>query len=185
MPTAPKADAETARQMISDLNDDAWNQLLEMFPDAKRPDVEQIRVVSASEWAEVISQCVEEEGFPASVRADGGISFGSIPDGQAEAQNLAMYTCRVKYPVDPSYNLPLTEGEASFLYGYYRDTLVPCLSAHGYELEVPSESVFDDKIKTGGGLWSPYQDLANISSEAFQAIDAACPQVPPGFRGAP
>lgn len=185
IPTAPTADADAARQMIAHINDDAWEQLSGMFPEAIRPEVEQVRVVSPSEWNEVIAQCVKGQGFAASANPDGGISYGAIPDEQAEAQNLAVYVCRVKYPIDPSFSLPLTTDEASFIYEYYKNTLVPCLSSHGYEVEMPSESVFGDILKTEGSPWSPYGDLQEVEGAALDTLLVECPQTPSGFRGGP
>ena len=183
MPAAPKADADTAHQMISDVNDGAWEQIVGMFPNAKRPEVEQVRVVDAFEWNNVVAQCVEGQGFPASANSEGGISYGFIPDEQAEAQNMALYICQVKYPMDPSYGLPLTAEEISFIYVYYDNTLTPCLSSRGYEVEMPSESVFHDRLKNEGIPWSPYQDLQEVEGADLDELLIECPQIPSGFRG--
>lgn len=182
-PQAPVADDATARHMIQQANDAAWEQLHRIFPELERPEVEQRRVVSAAEWDAVHAQCVTEMGFSATVMAGGGVSYGQIPDEQAEAQNLAVYICQVRYPRDPSYLLPLTADEAAYVYDYYEDTLVPCLAARGHEVEMPSTSVFHERLKTEGVPWSPYQELHEVAGAELDTLLAECPQSPPGFRG--
>lgn len=184
MPAAPTADADTAREMIAAANDEAWEQLSSMFPGVERPEVEQIRVVGTAEWGKVLTRCIEEQGFPASATSDGGISYGTIPEEQAEAQNIAVYICRVQYPTDPSALLPLTADEVSFLYEFYKSELVPCLTSRGYEVEMPSESVFRDRLKTEGSPWAPYQEIPEVGGAALETLLVECPQIPSGFRGA-
>lgn len=169
-PAAPTLDAASQQRLIDEAADRAWQEVQRMFPNAERPQVDQVRVVAAGEWAEVVAQCIEELGYPATARDDGGISFGSTPDAQAEQQNVASYTCRVRYPIDPAYSLPPTDDEIAYLYDYYRGTLVPCLSERGYEIDMPSKGTFVELAKVQGVPWSPYQELASVEAGDLDAL---------------
>ena len=182
-PPAPTVDAATEKRMIDEAANQAWGEVQRMFPDAERPQVEQVRVVTAADSAKVVAQCIQELGYPATAREDGGISFGATPEAQAEQQNIAVYTCRVKYPTDPAFTLPPTDDEIAYLYDYYANTLVPCLAERGYDIEMPSKGAFVDSTNVNGIPWSPYQDLASVGGGELDALLLECKQTPHGFRG--
>lgn len=154
--------------------------LLTAFPDAIIPEVTRVRFVDPQEWPLVFSECVTSEGFEAHP-ADGGVKYEPIPDAQAEAQNLAVFVCRVKYPVHPQFQVTLTDAELKYLYWYFTTDLKPCLEAANIEVpDAPSETVFIENYSKDGG-WDIYKHAVELSGDAWTKINTACPQVPPAL----
>lgn len=164
--------------------DYAWSRVTNQYPDAQRPEVDVVRVVTPSEWAPAVVACLAEDGFEAEALADGGIR-SEVTGEQGEAYAIAYYTCTIKYPIDPKYLQPLTDVQLSRLYVYSRDTLAPCLESFG--LEVPSPPTLEVFIENDGGMmaWNIYADVpAKVhSNDLWQEISAACPQYPPDLYG--
>ncbi|WP_159500333.1 hypothetical protein [Microbacterium sp. 18062] len=144
------------------------------------PQVEASRLIDLSEWASTQAACLAEEGYNVSVTTDGeGLSYPPLTDAVAAAAfNMAIFTCEVRYPVDPKYTEPLTDERLRILYTYRSTTLIECLEDAGYppSSSPPSKSVFIES----GGAWSPYEDIS-VAQERYAALSAACPQVPEDF----
>ena len=152
-----------------------------LFPNAELPDVATVRFVALAESPQVLADCITEAGFPASATADGGLSFGAIPDEQAEAQSVAVYTCRAMYPTDPSYLQPFTEEQLAYLYHYSAHELTECVQASGYDVpELPSRSVFDQGMSGETEYWwNPYKLVAEEAThDELMAVTSDCPQYP-------
>ena len=80
------------------------------------PDVELVRYVSVDDWPHVISECITSAGFPVRVSQGGVVLDGDIPDEQADAMNLAWYTCQAGYPADQRTQEPLPRVRAEKQY---------------------------------------------------------------------
>lgn len=139
------------------------------------PDVEPVRLIKLQEYATTQIACLKDQGYDATFTEDGeGISYPEIKDSALQkALFLAIYTCELKYPVQPRYMTPLTTDGLKALYDYRTRDLVSCLESKGYSLasDPPSETVFVED----GGMWSPYDGLA-IDSEDLKQVYADCPQ---------
>lgn len=157
--------------------------LQELYPGVDLPTVVRERYVSRSEAARVQAECIAALGFPATARDDGGIEFGYIPDEQAEAQSVALYTCRARFPLDPVYSQPFSEEETTYLYEYVRDFLLPCISEQGFETPpLPSRTQFAESL-TGSAEFNPFEFVnAQATADQFTSVVSACPEFPEGLR---
>ena len=82
-------------------NDAIWHSLMRDFPDAEQPDVAVEQPVAETAFAAALASCMHAAGYAqVNAIAGNGIAVGSVPAGEQEAFNLAMYVCRVQYPVD-------------------------------------------------------------------------------------
>ncbi|WP_395641000.1 hypothetical protein [Pseudolysinimonas sp.] len=187
-PTPPSSDDGTPdlANMTSDelaqwQLDSYWEMVASQHPGAIRPEIEVVRYIDLPESATVLAGCMVDSGWP-DVRAtpDNGVESGTIPAGQEEAYDLAMYVCHASYPLDLKYIRPLTEEQKSALYAYLRDELAPCLEAEGFNVsDAPSEQAFLESYDETGG-WDIYASVvsAGLSQEAWYEINEVCPQVP-------
>ncbi|RLP80756.1 hypothetical protein D9V34_00625 [Mycetocola lacteus] len=151
------------------------------FPDAEIPDEVRVsRIIAPDEYAEVFSRCLTDAGFTARAHPDGGIRFDEIPDEQAQAQAVALYTCQATYPLDPRYTQPLTGSQIAYLYDYYRDRLLPCLEGEGHTVsDLPSLTRFKESFDGTAPGYSPFESIARGSSaEEFQRVSGLCPDFP-------
>lgn len=141
------------------------------------PEIEMIRLIELDEWADTQRECLREAGFDVELTADGeGLAYPPAADAAVTKNlNLAIYTCEMKYPVDPKYMAPLTPVQLEKLYQYRAGELVSCLEGHGYTVptQPPSQEVFVED----GGQWSPYEGVA-IDDGDLRRVAEACPQVP-------
>jgi len=183
MPPLPDLTPGEADQLIAEGLDQQWASVVSRWPDAQRPEVEVVRLISLAEWGETQAACLQGLGFEVTTTGDGGINF-NVPEAQQAPLALAQYECAAKYPVDPRYTTPLTRDEIAFLYRYQTGELTECLEAAGYSVpSPPSESKFISDYLGDGPDWSPYADVVPNSDAAWQEISTTCPQVPHGFRG--
>ncbi|TFD49587.1 hypothetical protein E3T55_10940 [Cryobacterium frigoriphilum] len=185
--TAPTASAEPTNSTplvldaaSQDLLDWDWEQVLRESPDAERPVIEIVRFTDSDDWASAMESCMNDLGWPDRATADGGLDHGMIQDAQAGAHALAIYTCNAKYPMDPKYNVPLTDERLSELFDYFTDELQPCLEAEGYDVpESPSRETFIDTYAENGA-WHLYENVSTGQS-TWNSINAKCPQIPVDF----
>ncbi len=182
--TALDADARLQKQI-----DDLWDAFSRANPTVERPDVPVERIIRQSEWAEVVGDCVQGEGFPdVEIGDDGSIGFSTEGDAQRAPYDLAMYVCQARFPLDPRYSAPLDDDALGRLYDFYVDEQVPCLEGQGFDIpEPPSRQQFIDSY-FDYPTWIPYAFV--MSPEALQsgfdpsAIDNICPQdLPDSFFG--
>ena len=144
-----------------------WERVLRESPDAVRPMIDIVRFVDNDDWGTARESCMHDLGWPdVRATADGGLESGMIQNSQLGAHALAMYTCNAKYPMDPKYNVPLT------------DELQPCLAAEGYDTpEAPSRETFIDTYAETGG-WNLYEGVAGGGQSEWNEINKKCPQLP-------
>lgn len=144
------------------------------------PDVAVVRTVTPDERTAVIVQCLADVGVTARAESDGW-SVES-PVDQSSAINLQQYICQAKYPLDPKYVRTLSEDQIRIFYGYVRDSLLPCLSGKGYDIDgLPTEDVYVDSFQSGQGAFDPYavEPLVSTEQRVWESLQQACPPSPP------
>lgn len=158
--------------------DDFVEKLKEMSGLKSWPEVERVRYVSQEDWPTEQAQCLSTLGFPTSVESDGSFTTKST-EGQQEALAEASYTCEVQYPMDLKYSQAPTRTQLRIFYGYYRDTLIPCLQDYGVETgSLPSEETFVEGTASGSASWTPY-DAINLETVDTAEMNQKCPSSPP------
>lgn len=146
------------------------------------PEVELVRFVSVSEWPQVQSDCLTEQGFSARPGPQGGIEFDTVPDDQGAAQRIAAYTCEARYPVDPRRTVKLPQKQAEDQYEHLSTTLLTCIRGLGYEVsEPPSLEMWLSQYYGEKEFWDPYVDVARIDSVALDTLYAECPHDAPNL----
>lgn len=157
------------------------DMLTSRYPDAQIPSVEIVRYITADEWGTTMAACMTEQGFGATVRSDGGISYDLTAPGQDEAQAIAKYTCDLQYPVEQT---KVTDAQLRILYDYNVGELVPCLEGQGYPVsQAPSFTTYKASYETQP--WVPYSDVPAMSQDQFDELNRVCPQLPEELGGRP
>jgi hypothetical protein len=173
---APTLDAATQTQL-----DYEWERVVTENPNAVRPEIEIVRFLEQDEWSAVTAKCMQDEGWSDTKAMSDGVEYGGIPESQVGAFYLSQYTCSAKYPLDPKYNVPLTDERLGALYDYFADELQPCLEAEGYETPpAPSRETFIESYAETGG-WNLYETVAAGGQSEWNAINKKCPQIPEDF----
>lgn len=183
--TAPDTALTGVEAIVQEDLDNAWESVLSEFPDAQRPDTEVVRFVDLSEIAVTLADCLFDAGWTnVSATPDNGIDSGDVPIEQAEAYAIAYFTCYAMYPLDPRYNVPLSDDQIKRLYEYFVDELAPCLESRGFAVSAPpSEQQFVESYATDGG-WDLYGEVAaNVDEDGWYEINRACPQYPSDLYG--
>lgn len=173
-PPAPS----TSESSLSEVADAAWAQVSARYPGAVRPEADLVRTVAPPEWATTIAECLNGEGFDAVAQPDGSVFFDTAEQGEAYA--VALYTCKIRYPIDPKFQGPLNDEQLRRIYDYSKAVLTPCLESFGIAVpEPPSLEVFLEKHGSPDA-WNIYGDVQNQvkSNDQWQEISAACPQYP-------
>ncbi len=70
-PPPPQLSEQEVDAAYAEFLDQSWQRVESAFPDAERPDVDLVRFIDQSEWAEVIVACLVEQGVDAKVSNDG------------------------------------------------------------------------------------------------------------------
>lgn len=181
MPTLSPVPAAERERLHAQQDEAARDMLTSAFPTAQVSDVDMVRYVDPSEWAEAVQDCMIELGFGARVRPDGGIDFDQV-DGQEEANAVAYYTCSIRYPIDPDFARPLNQTQLEYLYDYYVNDLTSCLEDEGYAPgSAPSLITFVEQFDQAP--WSPYDRVSTSSESEWIDLTTACPQTPDGLWG--
>lgn len=178
-PTLADADQPAA---IEAYLDGRWKGIVAMYPGAVRPDVDLVRIIEPNEWARMQESCVRDQGFDVTANNQGGISISEIPIEQQESLAIAQFACEAMYPVDLSWDLPLTDDELSYLYDYFTKVLTPCLESHGIDVPEPSSRTTFVDSYVAGDAWNPYVNVMGTRGVQWGDINKKCPQAPPGFR---
>jgi len=165
--------------------DAVWNSIMGAYPDAERPDVEVVRVISNADFADIFTACMLDQGFEVEVFQDTSFS-ADVPEAQQEAFAMAMYTCEAMYPRPFLLTVPDDEHTGRVLYAYYTDELIPCLEDLGYTIEAPpSEQVYLQNLDTAQ-RYDPYASLVGnggIGMDEWNAANEQCPQRPAALGG--
>ena len=166
LPPTP-TDAELA-QLNSRVQDIQW-QYLGFTPDAPRPDVDFVRYVAPDDTADTYAACMTDAGFP------DYDPYATANDNVG--QTRALFVCISEYPLEPRYYNLLTTGQLEFLYDYYQEAVVPCLTGAGVEVgTVPTREQFSKPLQGGGAyLWDPWQGLGDLGQQEFLSLSLRCP----------
>ena len=173
----PPTDADLAK-LNEYVNDLQWGGL-QFSPDSPRPTVEFERYVDPDLAEATYSECMEESGY-VDWQEQNLTALGGAP----VAERLALYTCITRFPIHPGYYGLYTPGQLDAIYDFYRDSLVPCISASGIDLgDVPTREVF---VASGFfDRWSPYGRNFDISDHELAALYARCPDLSSAIGGQP
>lgn len=142
------------------------------------PDVERGPFIDQAEWPQAQMECFQEQGFDVSV--DGGaVSFPQVPQEQAEALDLALYTCMVKVPADPRVSDQLPRVQAEKQYAYLVDVVAPCLLDEGYTVtDAPTKITWLESYYSGQSAWDPYSE---VPGEVALELIETCGEHAPGI----
>lgn len=130
-------------------------------------------------WYEVTRlemQCLRDQGFAVEAIPPGdGIDFSNVPPEESEAAERTLWACQA------GLNLPDPAEPTDEQLAQHYDYLLgvkECVESEGYETTAPPS--LETYIETGG-LWSPYDLVANddtIGVREWYALNEACPQNP-------
>ena len=99
-----------------------------------------------------------------------------VPNGETQRDpslQLGWYRCLAAYPTSPSFGVTLSRAQLAYLYDYYQEWVIPCLTLEGYSvLFIPSRA---DYINSGGIGWIPYYALGPGLSGDDPYADSASP----------
>jgi hypothetical protein len=170
---------EVSGESVASDDTSYWDEFHAQYPDVPKPETTVVRTVDRDEWDQVIAECLHEAGFP-DVQADpeGGLSWQT---SQAEAFALAMYVCQAQFPLDPKYDVQVTDEQLGKLYDYLTLVQVPCLEALGFDIpEAPSKARFVETY-FDAPEWLPYTAVTSpeAPAEAAERAIELCPQNPP------
>lgn len=183
VPPPPVLTSSERTTMLQEQLDARWEGVAALYPQAIRPEVDRVRLISSADFASITIECLQEAGFEVDDTGDGGISYGAVPDAQRESLAITEYECAAKYPIDPSDLTPLTDDEIAFLYAYQTGTLRHCLEDRGYAVPDPSSlSKYLADYHDGTGPWTPYANIT-VTGDKWNELRRDCPEIPSGFRG--
>jgi hypothetical protein len=141
------------------------------------PVVEGRYSTSDTDWFRSIGDCLSEAGVASpgwSYSTGAGYALAASPglDLDDDAQQLAFYICVASYNPPREYDGVLSEAQLDYLYDYYQDWLVPCLTMRGYRFtDVPTRTEF----KVIAGQWSPFYSVdISISGADYDELERLC-----------
>ena len=151
-------------------------QYVGLTPDAPRPEVERIRIVSMGEAETVHRQCMVDAGYE-----NFNVITGAIYGGASTEQREAIYTCIAQYPTPPASFGLFSEAQLEYLYDYYLEVTVPCIEANGVPVPaVPSREEFLVPSTQLKQVWTPYYSVESEKNVQLLMIDR-CRYIPEGF----
>lgn len=149
-----------------------------------RPVVASGEALADQDWFAAVFDCLSRAGVTVT-----GLSYGSAegfsiltdagePSTDIDEQ-LATYRCVAAHPSHLLDGMrPYSRAQLDFIYDYYRDWLIPCLSTVGYTVtDAPTREWFVLR----NGQWNPYWALPLPNDGArYDSITAAYgPEQPP------
>ena len=179
LPDPGMSDAEMERYHRLQ-SDSSWQNT--SLADSLRPPAAAKQVVTGEEWAEIVAECMNSAGFDNYRAIDGGLSieYVSRSADDATAEIIAHFSCNENLWLEGEEEYLLNSAQLDYLYDYYQDVLVPCLSVNKVEIwDQPTREWF---IGANGG-WNPYYSVESVSWPLLedQTIFAECPAMPPGM----
>lgn len=152
-----------------------------LYPD-QRPANPPVTTVSIDDWAAAYVKCMNIAGFDDYELEGNGYSVTGTDGESSELERLTNYLCAMSFEVEGEFDGMLNAAQIAYLYDYYAQTLVPCLAAHGYKVDlVPTRGEYEAQ----GGNWHPYFSMhAEEWVELFDdsSMLLKCPPGPPGME---
>lgn len=140
-----------------------------------------VRIVKLHEQPQLLVDCLEEFGFSARP-LQGGLNFPEYPVEQQVPLRQAVYTCEVRYPIDPRYGMPLPVPQLARQYEHWVGEVKPCLmkNFNANVADPPTFEVWAAAYYANSGHWDPYDSLAH-DGDQLDAAYAQCPRDAPGL----
>lgn len=148
---------------------------------------ESVEFVPSAGWGTVIAGCMNAAGYSeyegsgpsirnVSVDVDGDVSFTASISGDLD-QLEQLTVCLTQYPVLPDLSGNVNLAQLDYLYDYFRDFLIPCLSTTGHPVrgEIPTRAEY--VVITGEQHWHPYDSLPATAFRDGTIYDQ-CPASP-------
>lgn len=157
--------------------DDIWSAYNLFAYDRPTPEVEEY--VGVDDWPGVMADCMNDDGWSDYVASGGGVTSPSGPDAQ---ESIDWYECFARFPIDPQETGYLSAEQREYIYDWYGEWLMPCITAEGYEIGTrPTRDTFVEVPEQWSG-WSPYIALeADVPDTAVQALMEKCGTQPKGI----
>lgn len=184
---APAPVPLTATQRVARLHagfDSYWKTIADEYPDAVRPEVSIVQIQAGANLAQLLRSCLRSAGVTGmSVSSDGTIGVDRAtthPSVQElERQEIALYTCSVRYPRRDLYDSFLSDSQLGALWEYYVGFLEPCLEFSGHAVSVaPGRAAFISGYYEGV-RWNPYNGISFASNRlGDRDILRRCPPRP-------
>ena len=129
--------------------------------------------------ASLVVKCMNDQGLPAVLTPDGGISAENIPLDQNTTAQQVMDACMRGLSL-PSYTPP-TDQQITLIYQYDL-ALQDCLETAGFQVsKPPSLDAFIEEYHSGA--WNPYSGVP-LTGSGSSDIQQRCPPIPVGGYGA-
>jgi hypothetical protein len=159
------------------------------FPD-QRPDGITPVLVEGDTWGSAVVLCLADAGFDGYTAQGGGVSWSG--GNESEEEQLARLTCFTSFVQDPAAAGQLNSAELGYLYDYYREVTVPCLTMAGVTVvDAPTRAEF---IEMGVG-WSPDLSVRAMTGDSVELgqspwyrsaagtpLGERCPSWPPEWQ---
>lgn len=173
--STPMSDEELFQRVVAEANSSFMG-----LDEADLPEVQLVRWVTPSDWAQAQVDCMDEAGYSGGRVGQGGIEYPEVPEEQAKALEIAAYVCALEYPTDPRINDPMSEETAQLQYTYWVDTVAPCVRELGVAVEEPPTfEVWYTAYAQKSLFWDPYSGAVN-DGELLDQVYEECPNVAPG-----
>lgn len=181
--SSPSAAPETPEQQSDEeLRAELAQSLAEEYDVEDSPEVEIVREVQPDEASAAEAECMTDAGWP-NEQSDGGVAY-DIPAEQADDFNLALYTCKLQFPVEAKYTQRLGDDQWSMMYDHFVDVYIPCAEGEGHDIgDIPTKDVY--LATPDAEKWFPGRNVrreittggtgAYSSVEEFEAV---CPATP-------
>ena len=136
-----------------------------------------IAYVPSAGWGTAIAGCMNSAGYPQYVGNGTSISNGGSDITNELEQQLDLNVCLTEYPLLPDLSNSVNLEQLDYLYDYFRDFLIPCLSVAGHPItgEIPTRAQF--VVIQAEPHWHPYRSLEGASYDATRLF-ALCPPSP-------
>ena len=160
--------------------DETWNRLVDDDWNVEQPTVAIKRFTGWQDVGTTFADCMTAEGYPTSYTLARGIVTADLGDADVIAYTVARYTCQAQYPQDPVELGYLSAAQASYLYNYWSNSLVPCLRSAGVPVAaLPAPNMMGEGYPSLGPKWDPYENVDAVRGDgSTRYIINQCPPYP-------
>lgn len=183
VPLPPEPSAADSAELFRLQVDTVWRDT--GLDDSLRPEVAQGEPLDMGEIGLVFARCMMDRDWAAYFADGSSARYRSLVEATSDGERLDWYACFAAHPMSTSGTLG-SIAQYDFVYDYYRDFLVPCLTGRGYTVtHSPSRGEFLTKTGADGFLfvpvlWNPYFTLPEFEgANSLPAVEQECPPEPP------